>query len=375
MQRVALVLMSSCLCSQAADPMCVQGALQGSCLGRDASLLQVSSGAHASRTVAQEPSAAPCEKTCDCWSLDAEGHTCGARITWARGRSGPHKGEGVAAAALVRDEFPDICTCARVERKTQRAACHEGCTCWGKRFHGHTCGARIEWAAGPRGPHSGDRAAAAALVRAEFPETCACEATGANTAAPGTAATPAPALPTITTVAPEPAPKTYPCHSTCACWGADAGGQTCAGRINLAVSPEGPFAWDGHHDGSPDFLGAAEFVRTEFPDTCACRPHHQAQEVKLPTPNPDGTYANYLEPVPSSTPWCEQTLHETECQLTCRRYEEDGDLTQVGSDHILQCKIATSDQCDEGWKFTRSRDNADRCCSCMNRFCGWKIQC
>merc|ERR1719410_191430 len=129
------MLMSSCLSSQGADlrdAMCANSVLQASCLGRDASLLQVSSGSHVLRTAAREPPVAPCEERCDCWIRDAGGSTCGARIAWARGRSGPHDGDGAAAAALVRDEFPDVCTCARVEleHETEGAVCHEGCACW-----------------------------------------------------------------------------------------------------------------------------------------------------------------------------------------------------------------------------------------------------
>merc|ERR1711920_593446 len=150
------------------------------------------------------------------------------------------------------------------------------------------------------------------------------------------------------------------------------GGRTCGDRIRSAG------------DGSDDFSSAAEFVRAEFPDTCACRPNHQ--EVQLPTPSPNGTYADYLEPIPSGKPFCEQPVHNTECQLTCSRYEEDGNVTQVGSEyHTLYCKLSTTTyQCDEGWRGTRGqvkeRGNwfwssfLDQCCSCVHQRCGSELQ-
>lgn len=101
----------------------------GTCQGRDHVLLHIGP-ARLMQAVAHQGlvGARPCMESCECWHTDAGGHSCGERVTWVAGPHGPHTGDRAAAAALVLKEFPEICKCGAEENIYDQVA---GVGAWG----------------------------------------------------------------------------------------------------------------------------------------------------------------------------------------------------------------------------------------------------
>jgi len=211
------------------------------------------------------PAGSSCQDTCQCWTRFVGNYTCGARITWVAGPRGDHAVGHEVAAAVVRNEFPEICSCGAgemshpalgpQESSSQQLpkgwSCDDSCACWGSFAGNYTCGDRILWVAGPPGSeHSVDGNVASAIVRNEFPEICACTREDR------------PSLP-VPPEASQPLERSQgPCEDTCDCWDALADNHTCGERILWVSRPRG--------EHTIDRKVSSFVVLDEFPEICRC---------------------------------------------------------------------------------------------------------
>jgi len=83
-------------------------------LQKESSLLQVKHAKLVSQSSRTSSSTGPCAKSCSCWKAIADEHTCGARIQYVAGPLAVQQGDTVAAAVIVEQEYPTICSCAAV---------------------------------------------------------------------------------------------------------------------------------------------------------------------------------------------------------------------------------------------------------------------
>ena len=148
-----------------------------------------------------------CEKcTDDVWNADANGYTCGNRISFLKNAdqdtllsvgitTGPFDEAG--ACQKVTDEFPDICTCVCEEEEEETPIPTESptispfaCGCsecteqvWNTNVDGYTCGDRISFVRDSdentllsvgitNGPF--DEVGACRFVADQYPEVCTC---------------------------------------------------------------------------------------------------------------------------------------------------------------------------------------------------------
>jgi hypothetical protein len=165
------------------------------------------SGSTVSTTQGSGPAVGTCE---DVLSDDADGHTCGARITWMQNNRGMTE---VQARDAVAQEFPNECGACRAATTSPRpttttTSTRLVVTCeaiWNNLADGYSCGSRIEWLRQNRGMTDMQ---ARNLVATEFPIECgACRdssPTPAPTQAPTPAPTPSPGPQIPSTPPPEP---------------------------------------------------------------------------------------------------------------------------------------------------------------------------
>jgi len=124
------------------------------------------------------------ELCAEVWHSDAEGFTCGSRISWVQ--ENLVAGDLEAAKARVASEYPSICgACAPSLTGTTTAMTDLCAGVWHSDAEGFACGSRISWVQVNLMP--GDWEGAKARVASEYPTTCgACAPTHRTVALRGT---------------------------------------------------------------------------------------------------------------------------------------------------------------------------------------------
>lgn len=103
------------------------------------------------------------------WHSDAEGFTCGSRISWVHQHLVP--GDWEAAKTRVASEYPSICgACAPAVTRTTTNIADLCAEVWNSDAEGFTCGSRISWVQLNLMP--GDWEGAKARVASEYPSSC-----------------------------------------------------------------------------------------------------------------------------------------------------------------------------------------------------------
>jgi hypothetical protein len=115
-----------------------------------------------------------CYAGCAEWEADANGHSCGSRITWVKKNTDDNT--DAKAAARVANEYPAQCGLC--------GGCVPGGAVWNTAAGAHTCGERIEWVKNNKGKSLKE---AKNIIAVEFPQVCGdCSSSGeGGTGSPG----------------------------------------------------------------------------------------------------------------------------------------------------------------------------------------------